>query len=284
MNASYSSCRFVMCLVAVALLVPVQAASAKKRSFKLGERTLKQGHTGKDVRSLQRYLTRAGVPTDADGVFGGGTKRAVRAFEDAHRRKVDGVVSRNDVHVLMDVARNGGAVASAVTTGGALPKNQKRKARATPAATVPAAEPKPLALGPGMTATVGADGYAVAPASAPPAVQAVIAAGNQIAHKPYIYGGGHGRWEDAGYDCSGSVSYALHGAGLLEQSMASGGFMNWGESGPGQWITIYAHGGHMYMVVAGLRFDTSGRTRAGTRWQADMRPTRGYSVRHPPGL
>ncbi|HVF79106.1 MAG TPA: peptidoglycan-binding domain-containing protein [Solirubrobacteraceae bacterium] len=274
-----SSYRLILCFVAVVLLVPVQAASAKKRSYSLGDRTLKQGHTGKDVRSLQRFLTRAGVETAADGVFGSGTTRAVKAFEDAQRRKVDGVVSRPDVAVIMDVARNGGAVASAVKTGGALPKNLKIKV-APPA---PEAPP-PLVLGPGMQATVGPDGYAVAPALAPPIVQQVIAAGNLIAHKPYIYGGGHGKWEDAGYDCSGSVSYALHGAGLLETAMPSGGFMNWGDAGPGQWITIYAHGGHMYMVVAGLRFDTSGRTRAGTRWQADMRSTSGYTVRHPKGL
>ena len=267
--------RLTMCLVVVCLLVPVQATA--KRSYKLGDRTLKQGHKGKDVRSLQRYLTRSGIDTHADGVFGSGTKRSVRLFERAQRRSVDGVVSKRDVAVLKDVARNGGAVASAATTGGALPKNQKMR--------VPRPETAPpLALGPGMTATVDANGFATAPALAPPVVQAVIAAGNKIAHKPYIYGGGHGRWEDAGYDCSGSVSYALHGAGLLDQSMPSGGFTDWGDSGPGQWITIYANGGHMYMVVAGLRFDTSGRTRAGTRWQADMRSTSGYSVRHPPGL
>ena len=267
--------RLTLCVVAVVLLVPTPASA--KRGYKLGDRTLKQGHTGKDVRSLQRYLDRAGVETQADGVFGSGTKRSVRAFERAQRRAVDGVVTRDDVYVIKDVARNGGAVASAAATGGALPKNQKIKAPAPK-------EPPPLALGPGQIATVDANGYAVAPALAPPVVQAVIAAGNKIAHKPYIYGGGHGRWEDAGYDCSGSVSYALHGAGLLEQSMPSGGFMSWGESGPGQWITIYANGGHMYMVVAGLRFDTSGRTRAGTRWQADLRSTSGYSVRHPAGL
>ena len=112
-----------------------------------------------------------------------------------------------------------------------------------------------------MKATVGADGLAVAPVLAPPVVHAVIAAGNRIAKMPYLYGGGHGKWEDRGYDCSGSVSYALHGGGLLETAMPSGGFMSWGDAGPGQWITIYAHGGHMYMVVAGLRFDTSGRVR-----------------------
>ncbi len=274
-----SFCRISMCLVAAVLLVPVQAASAKKRSFSLGDRTLKQGHEGKDVRSLQRYLNRTGVETDVDGMFGSGTKRAVRAFEESQRRKVDGKVTRTDVAVLKDVARNGGAVASAATTGGALPKNQKPKR-----APETAAEAKPLALGPGMVATVGADGLATAPALAPPVVQAVIAAGNKIATKPYIYGGGHGRWEDAGYDCSGSVSYALHFAGLLENSMPSGGFMRWGDPGPGQWITVYANPGHMYMVVAGLRFDTSGRARAGTRWQKDPRPTQNYTISHPPGL
>ena len=267
--------RLTMFAVVVVLLVPVQASG--KRSYKLGDRTLKQGHKGKDVRSLQRYLNRTGIETAADGVFGSGTTHSVRAFERAQRRKVDGVVTRTDVAVIKDVARNGGAVAAA-STGGALPKNQKLR---LPKPEVAAA---PAALGPGMTATVDANGFAVAPAAAPPVVQAVIAAGNRIAHKPYIYGGGHGRWEDAGYDCSGSVSYALHGGGLLEQSMPSGGFTNWGAAGPGQWITIYANGGHMYMVVAGLRFDTSGRTRAGTRWQADMRSAGGYTVRHPPGL
>jgi cell wall-associated NlpC family hydrolase len=268
--------RLILCLVAVLLLVPVQAATAK-RSYKLGDRTLKQGLKGKDVKSLQKYLTRAGAETDVDGVFGPGTKTAVRNFETAQRREVDGVVTKADVAVLKDVARNGGAVASAVVTGGALPKNQKP-------VPVPPPAPPPTALGPGMVATVDANGYAVAPILAPPVVQAVIAAGNLIAHKPYIYGGGHGEWEDAGYDCSGSVSYALHGAGLLKESMPSGGFMTWGDPGPGQWITIYANGGHVYMTVAGLRFDTSGRTRNGTRWQADMRSGTGYTVVHPTGL
>ncbi len=276
MKPSY---RLAVCLLAVVLLVPAQA-TAKKKTWRFGERTLKEGHEGRDVRTLQRYLNRTGIRTAVDGVFGGGTKSAVRAFERAQRRKVDGKVTPSDVHVIKDVAINGGAVAAAAATGGALPKNRP----------MPKVKPQdeaatePLKLGPGETATVGRDGLATAPASAPAVVQAIIAAGNRIATKPYIYGGGHGRWEDAGYDCSGSVSYALHGAGLLESSMPSGGFMNWGEAGPGRWVTIYANGGHMYMVVAGLRFDTSGRASAGTRWQADMRPTSGYSVRHPPGL
>ena len=270
--------RLSMCLLAVALLVPAQALAKNKRNWHLGDRTLKQGHEGHDVKVLQSYLARAGVETDVDGVFGRATKRAVRAFEQAQRREVDGVVTKGDVAVLKDVAVNGGAVASAAATGGALPETQK------PVPPTASAAAPPTALGPGTVATVGADGYATAPALAPPVVQAVIAAGNKIARKPYIYGGGHGKWEDAGYDCSGSVSYALHGAGLLDESMASGGFMKWGDSGPGQWITVYANPGHMYMVVAGLRFDTSGRSRAGTRWQKDPRPTQEYVISHPRGL
>ena len=266
--------RFTMLLMAVVLVVPVPAL-AKKRAFDLGERTLRQGDHGRDVRLLQRYLTRAGMSTDIDGVFGSGTKSSVREFERAQRRRVDGAVSPSDAIVLKDVAVNGGAVASAAATGGALPKNQPPP---------PPPTPPPLLLGPGMVATVNPDGTATAPALAPPVIQAMIDAGNKIATKPYIYGGGHGRWEDAGYDCSGSVSYALHGAGLLDEAMPSGNFETWGDDGPGQWVTLYANGGHIYAVIAGLRFDTSGRSAAGTRWQADMRSGKGYVVRHPPGL
>jgi len=266
-----------MLLVAVVLLLPLEAATAAKRAWNLGDRTLKQGHKGHDVRVLQDFLTKVGLRTTVDGAFGAGTKKAVRDFEASQRRVVDGKVSKLDVLVLRDVVANGGAVAAAATTGGALPKNQPLPAPAP-------VTPPPLQLGPGMAATVGLDGLAVAPALAPPAVHAAINAGNLIAKMPYIYGGGHGKWDDAGYDCSGSVSYALHGAGLLETALPSGNFMTWGDPGPGQWITLYANGGHIYMVVAGLRFDTSGRTRAGTRWQADMRSDKGYVVRHPPGL
>ena len=86
--------------------------------------------------------------------------------------------------------------------------------------------------------------------------------------KPYKYGGGHGRWNDSGYDCSGSVSYALHGAGLLGSALTSGGFMSWGAPGKGRWVTIYANPGHVYMVVNGRRFDTTGRDESGSRWQS----------------
>jgi hypothetical protein len=133
-------------------------------------------------------------------------------------------------------------------------------------------------------AVIGANGLATAPADAPPQVRAIIAAGNQIASKPYRYGGGHGKWQDSGYDCSGSLSYAFHGAGMLDVALDSTGFMSWGEAGEGQWVTVYAKGSHAYMVIAGIRFDTSGRSTQNTRWQADMRSSAGYTVRHPEGL
>lgn len=275
--------RFGMLLAVAVLVMPAPVASAKKRAVSLGERTLKKGDHGRDVRQLQKYLVRTGLRTSVDGEFGSGTASVVRAFERFQRLRADGVVSPRDVVVLKDVATNGGAVAAAAITGGALPKNQPLPPAPTDVPATPAAA-APLRLGPGVKATVGPDGLATAPAQAPALVQQIIDAGNRIATKPYIYGGGHSRWEDAGYDCSGSVSYALHGAGLLDQSMASGGFMNWAEPGPGQWVTTYANGGHMYIVVAGLRFDTSGRSSAGTRWQTELRSTSGYEIRHPLGL
>jgi cell wall-associated NlpC family hydrolase len=136
----------------------------------------------------------------------------------------------------------------------------------------------------GPRAKVLPDGTAVAPDDAPEVVKRVILAGNQISKFPYKWGGGHGAWRDTGYDCSGSVSFALAGAGLLEAPRTSGGFIDWGAPGDGEWITIYANYGHIFMVVAGLRFDTSGRGRAGTRWQEAPASTRGFAVRHLPGL
>ena len=111
----------------------------------------------------------------------------------------------------------------------------------------------------------------------------MIAAGNRIAHKPYKYGGGHGSFSDSGYDCSGSVSYALHGGGLLGVPKDSGEFMSYGAPGKGRHITIYANPGHVYMVVHGRRFDTTGAS-GGSRWQWEQRSSAGYTVRHPPGL
>ena len=125
---------------------------------------------------------------------------------------------------------------------------------------------------------------AVAPAGAPPEVAKAVAAANRITRKPYKWGGGHGRFSDTGYDCSGTVSYVLHAAGLLKVARASSGLMSYGKAGKGEWISVYAHGGHAYIVIAGLRFDTSGRGEEGPRWRLEPRSGGGYTVRHPVGL
>lgn len=144
---------------------------------------------------------------------------------------------------------------------------------------------KKMQFASGDKVEVGKDGQAKPPLGAPDAVRNVIAAGNQIANYPYIWGGGHGSFQASGYDCSGSVSYALKGANLVDQPMVSGAFENWGEPGPGKWITIYANAGHIFMVVGGVRFDTSFRDGPyGTRWQTAKRPMSGFVVRHPAGL
>jgi peptidoglycan hydrolase-like protein with peptidoglycan-binding domain len=229
-----------------------EANAAVKRTF--GQRPLHTGMHGRDVRVLQDFLTRAGFSTTVDGEFGRGTARRVRSWERRAERRVDGRVSRPDARALRTTVESSSA-------------------------------PEPLALEPPTgKAVIGDDGLATAPADAPPQVQAIIAAGNEIAAKPYKYGGGHGKWQDSGYDCSGSLSYAFHGAGMLDEALDSTGFMSWGEAGKGQWVTIYAKGSHAYMVIAGIRFDTSGRSTQNTRWQTDMRSSSGYTVRHPEGL
>ena len=165
--------------------------------------------------------------------------------------------------------------ADAQSTGGATfqdPAKSRAKAAALPAA------------------TIGADGLAYAPLEAPPQVHAAIAAANKIIGKPYKYGGGHARTEDSGYDCSGTVSYALNGAALLEDGtpLDSSRFMRWGERGKGQWITVYTNPGHAYVVIAGLRLDTSAAGdpsgAKGPRWRPNLRSSRGFRARHPEGL
>ena len=131
------------------------------------------------------------------------------------------------------------------------------------------------------------NGRAVPPADAPPAVKQVIAAANKIRTKPYIYGGGHARWWDAGYDCSGAVSFALRGAGLIDTPMPSGSLAGWGSAGKGRWITVYANGGHAYAIIAGLRWDTAGTTNGtGPRWHKSLKAQASgpFTVRHPEGF
>jgi hypothetical protein len=136
------------------------------------------------------------------------------------------------------------------------------------------------------------DGRVLAPVTAPRKVKRVIEAANRLVEKPYIYGGGHKPFSsllDRGYDCSGAVSYALFGGRFLRSPLPSGDLMSWGEDGPGEWITVYAHGGHAYLVVAGLRFDTSMRDAdapgpsSGPRWSRTLRESDAFVARHPSG-
>jgi hypothetical protein len=170
------------------------------------------------------------------------------------------------------------AVPAAAQTGGSGPPG------GTTTTTDPAAP-----VGPPGRAKLRKDGTALAPADAPPAIQAAIAAGNAIHTFPYHWGGGHRSFTDTGYDCSGAVSYVLHAAGLLASPMPSGPLAaSWGAPGKGRWITVYANASHAYMVVAGLRFDTSAvgerlNQGSGPRWRHSKRKATGYTAKYYPG-
>jgi peptidoglycan hydrolase-like protein with peptidoglycan-binding domain len=222
----------------------------------MGDRILRQGMSGHDVRVLQDFLTRAGYATPIVGVFGPTTKRNVIAFQKAHNLAPTGVVTY--------------AVNVALRAAAGAPQSSQ------------SASPVQSSV-PGGNAHLNADGTATAPADAPAAVKAVVAAGNTIAFKPYVYGGGHGSWNDSGYDCSGSVSYALHGGGLISSPEDSGELESYGGPGAGQWITLWSNAGHVYMYVAGLRFDTSAHGPNGSRWTTTSRSSAGFVERHPSG-
>ncbi len=172
------------------------------------------------------------------------------------------------------------AVPAAAQTGGTISPGST----STDTTTDPAAP-----VGPPGHARVRKDGTAVAPADAPANIQAAIAAGNAIHTFPYVWGGGHRSFTDSGYDCSGAVSYVLHAAGLLASPMPSGPLASsWGLPGKGRWITVYANASHTYMIVAGLRFDTSSggdrwRQGSGPRWRKKKRKPRGFTAKYAPG-
>ena len=259
------------CVALTALLAFAIPASAEAR---YAARTLSVGAHGSDVKQLQTYLTRIGIATTADGQYGRGTARAVKRFETQKGRRADGRATPSEQRLIQRTAAQGSTTAptSATTesegTGGATydgdAGNSTGKARNS------------------------ADGRtAIAPDDAPQEVKDAIAAANEITGKPYRYGGGHGDFEDSGYDCSGSVSYALHGGGFLRRPLDSSGFMRWGSAGKGEWITVYANSGHAYTVIAGLRFDTSSSGSgggSGPRWRTRARSSSGYVARHPYGF
>ena len=165
------------------------------------------------------------------------------------------------------------APAQATTPGGVTPEAEEEATETTE-------ETGP----PGKAILV--NGRAIPPVNAPPVVKKVIAAANKIRTKPYIWGGGHARWWDRGYDCSGSVSFALHGGNLISSPEPSGSLESWGSAGAGRWITVYANGGHAYAVIAGLRWDTAGNTSGtGPRWHKSLRAAASgpFVARHPAG-
>ncbi len=235
---------------------PALTTTDAAHAASFGSRTLAMPKRGEDVRQLQSYLTRLGIQTSVDGEYGPGTRKSVRKYERRSKLYVDGRVSRHQARGIAKKARKAGAPAPY--------KSRTIK---------------------GDRARLSADGrHALIPRDAPNRVKRVIAAANRLVEKPYRYGGGHGRWEDSGYDCSGTVSYALHGGGLLSRPRASGGFTTYGKPGKGKWISIFANSGHMYMVVAGLRLDTSGRGEEGPRWRPEWRSGSAFVKRHPGGL
>ncbi len=196
------------------------------------------------------------------------------------------------------------AIADAAAEGGVESGSGAAPPPSSPEAPPPSQEAPPPSCTPsesggGMTSSSGTTtcppaqkarlvhGEAVPPPEAPPAVKAAIAAANTIRYKPYIWGGGHGRWQARGYDCSGAVSFALHGGGLLGAPLVSGQLAHWGRPGRGRWITIYANATHVYAVIAGRRWDTVGDPPgiSGPRWHPSMRgeTKAGFIVRHPAG-
>jgi hypothetical protein len=277
---------FAALAVAALLLVPAGAEAAKP---------LKRGSEGARVAQVQRWL---GI--SADRVFGPATKRAVKRFQRRHGLTADGIVGP----VTWSALKRASARKASSRSGGSAVKLLQQElgisadgifGPGTEAAVKSFQSSHGLTadgiVGPATWAALGHSGRTDVlkrrgsnRAAGRGVVARVVAAANRIATKPYKYGGGHGRWNDSGYDCSGSVSYALHGAGLLSSALTSGGFMRWGDPGPGRRITIYASPSHVYMVIDGRRFDTTGRDETGTRWQASDRSSAGYVVRHPPGL
>jgi hypothetical protein len=172
------------------------------------------------------------------------------------------------------------ASATAASTGGTAPPNSRTSSPTTGGAQYEPPPPPPAE--PGLARLES--GVAYAPPGAPLAVVRAIKAGNRIQAKPYRYGGGHKAFQDTAYDCSGTVSFALHGGKLLRSPLDSGSLMKWGLAGEGTWITVYANPGHTYMIIAGLRLDTSGTGGRGPRWQTIQRDSTGFVARHPAGL
>jgi peptidoglycan hydrolase-like protein with peptidoglycan-binding domain len=206
------------------------------------------GASGNAVERLQKALK-----ISPDGEFGPETEAAVRRLQARHGLSVDGVVGPETWAVL------------GIHSEGEL-------------------KPSAAVLHSGAASEGGGSSESSSTSGGSSIVDRVIAAGDEIATRPYVWGGGHGSFVSSGYDCSGSVSYALHGAGLLSSPEDSGELESYGAPGPGRYITIYANAEHAFMVVDGKRFDTVALSESGSRWSDSMTSTAGFVARHPEGL
>jgi peptidoglycan hydrolase-like protein with peptidoglycan-binding domain len=280
----------VAVVAALALLAPAATADAKP---------LKRGSHGARVAKVQHWL---GLTPDR--IFGPATKRAVKRFQRNHGLTADGIVGPATWRALrhahartsarhhrgsgrrgavIDLQRALGISADGIFgpgTQAAVKRFQRAHGLTADGVVGPATW---SALGhAGRTIVLKRRGGGGSHRSG--TVARVVAAANRIASTPYKYGGGHRSFNDSGYDCSGSVSYALHGGGLLSSPLDSSGLMHWGRAGKGRRITVYANAGHAFMVVDGRRYDTTGRAETGSRWQPRGRSAAGYVARHPAGL
>jgi peptidoglycan hydrolase-like protein with peptidoglycan-binding domain len=280
----------IIAVLALLLALPAPA---------LAERTVERGDRGATVKKLQRLL---GV-RPADGLFGKGTTRRLKRFQRRRGMTADGVAGPATWRALKRSSRGGrsskrasvrllqrrlGIAADGVFGPGtqrAVKRFQRRRGLTADGI-----------VGPGTWAALGIRGKRPVlkrrggsrrrggRSGIPERVRRAIRAANRIQFMPYRLGGGHASFRDTAYDCSGTASYVLHAAGVLGRPRPSGGFRNYGRPGPGRYITIYAHGGHMWLKILNRRYDTSMRGPGGSRWSSRMRSTAGYTVRHPPGL
>jgi peptidoglycan hydrolase-like protein with peptidoglycan-binding domain len=280
----------VAVVAALALLAPVATADAK---------LLKRGSHGPRVAQVQRWLG-----LSPDRIFGPVTKRAIKRFQRRHGLTADGVVGPATWRALRAAhARSVSRHRGGTSKRAAVVKLQRALGVSADGVFGPATQAAVKRfqrihgltadgiVGPATWTALGHRGRSIVLKRrrggrhhGAGTVARVIAAANRIATTPYEYGGGHRSFHDTGYDCSGSVSYALHGGGLLSSPLDSSGLMHWGSPGRGKRITVYANPGHAYMVIDGRRYDTTGRGSTGTRWQPTGRSSAGYVARHPAGL
>lgn len=300
--------RLVGFVLAASLLLAGVPGNAAAAAF--GKRTLSFGMKGNDVVALQGDLSAVGYRTAVTGTFNRQTIREVRAFQRANDLQVDGVAGPATFRLLRkDLAKvDGNHITEEATTStngavgiGGSSNDQNDAVQGT----TPPATDGGTGLGAAPTSNVVTkatliDGLAIPAPGTPSTIVAVIQAANRIAFLPYIYGGGHGTYTvqngvvqlDAGYDCSGSVSFALHGGNLLQEPLDSEEFTNWDQPGVGNWLSIYTNGvspsgiAHVYINIAGLWFDTAAQSASNgnDRWSTTrISPLKGFIPRHPAG-